>query len=168
MVQALASSTLPKAANDDCGAVYRESVALVERLHRQLLDVVSDDLDRAGRSDLTAIQALLIYHIGEGEFSAGELRARGLYQGSNVSYNLKKLVEAGMLRHEKSPTDKRMVKVSLTDTGIAVCQQLSALFSRHTASLGPVGGIKVESLETANTAFMRLERFWGDQVRFRL
>ena len=80
---------------DQCVSEYQRALTLVERLHRQLLDVVKDDLDRAGHEDLTPVQALLIYNIGEAEWSAGELKSRGFYLGSNVSYNLKKLHDLG-------------------------------------------------------------------------
>ena len=73
--------------------LYLEALTLVERLHRRLLDVIKDEFDRRGRSDINSVQALLLYNIGDKELTAGELRTRGYYLGSNVSYNLKKLVE---------------------------------------------------------------------------
>jgi hypothetical protein len=72
---------------------YLEALTLVERLHRRLLDVIKDEFDRRGSADINSVQALLLYNIGDKELTAGELRTRGYYLGSNVSYNLKKLVE---------------------------------------------------------------------------
>ena len=72
---------------------YLETLTLVERLHRRLLDVIKDEFDRRSRDDINPVQALLLYNIGEKDLTAGELRTRGYYLGSNVSYNLKKLVE---------------------------------------------------------------------------
>ena len=66
-------------------SLYMESLQLVERLHRRLLDVIKDEFDRNGRSDINAIQALLLFNIGNAELTAGELRSRGYYLGSNVS-----------------------------------------------------------------------------------
>ena len=40
--------------------LYLESLQLVERLHRRLLDVIKDEFDRNGRSDINSIQALLL------------------------------------------------------------------------------------------------------------
>ena len=77
--------------------LYLEALTLVERLHRRLLDVIKDEFDRRSRADINAVQALLLYNIGEKDLTAGELRTRGYYLGSNVSYNLKKLVEMGFL-----------------------------------------------------------------------
>ena len=94
-----------------------ESLQLVERLHRRLLDVIKDEFDRNGRSDINAIQALLLFNIGNSELTAGELRSRGYYLGSNVSYNLKKLVDLGFINHQRSRIDRRSVRVSLTPKG---------------------------------------------------
>ena len=92
-------------------------MTLVERLHRRLLDVIKDEFDRRGRSDINSVQALLLYNIGDKELTAGELRTRGYYLGSNVSYNLKKLVEMGFLDHQRSRVDRRSVRIRLTDKG---------------------------------------------------
>src|SRR3981189_3543111 len=82
--------------------LYLEALTLVERLHRRLLDVIKDEFDRRGRSDINSVQALLLYNIGDKELTAGELRTRGYYLGSNVSYNLKKLLELGFLAHHRA------------------------------------------------------------------
>ena len=96
---------------------YLEALTLVERLHRRLLDVIKDEFDRRGRADINSVQALLLYNIGDKELTAGELRTRGYYLGSNVSYNLKKLVEMGFLDHQRSRVDRRSVRIKLTEKG---------------------------------------------------
>jgi DNA-binding MarR family transcriptional regulator len=149
-------------------ADYRMALSLVERLHRQLLDVVKDDLDRAGHDDLTPVQALLLYNIGDQEWSAGELRTRGCYLGSNVSYNLKKLQDLGYIDSGKSANDRRQIRVRLTPSGQALRGQLQGLFARHARTISPVGGIDTKDLASANRTLGRLERFWADQIRFRL
>ena len=96
---------------------YLEALTLIERLHRRLLDVIKDEFDRKGRADINAVQALLLFNIGDKELTAGELRTRGYYLGSNVSYNLKKLVEMGFLDHQRSRVDRRSVRIKLTEKG---------------------------------------------------
>jgi DNA-binding MarR family transcriptional regulator len=157
-------------ASPDIPAVveYKRAISLVERLHRQLLDVVKHNLDKTGHEELTAVQALLIYNIGDAEWSAGELKTRGCYLGSNVSYNLKKLQELGYLASEKSSFDKRQTRVALTADGRALRAQIDSLFNRHGATVRPVGGIETDDLERTNRSLGRLERFWVDQVRFKL
>lgn len=147
---------------------YLKALDLIERLHRQLLDVIKDDLERNGQSDINAVQALLLFNIGDSELTAGELRSRGHYLGSNVSYNLKKLVEADYIFHKRSESDRRSVRVSLTPQGRVVCERIAALYERHTRSISEVGGVTSEDLENIIITLGRLERFWTDQVRYRL
>ena len=68
---------------------YLESLALVERLHRLLLDVIKDEFERVGVIEINPVQALLIFNIADNEVTVGELKSCGYYQGSNISYNLK-------------------------------------------------------------------------------
>ena len=147
---------------------YLQLLHLVERLHRQLLDVIKDELERLGQTDINSVQALLLYNIGDAELTPGELRSRGHYLGSNVSYNLKQLVEKGYIKDERSNTDRRSKRVSLTQAGLDVRDSLSALYNRQLASVEQVGGVDRASIDTTNKALQRLERFWADQVRYRL
>ncbi len=147
---------------------YLQSLTLVERLHRQLLDVIKDEFDRIGKSDVNSVQALLLFNIGDSEMTAGELRSRGHYLGSNVSYNLKKLVEAGYIHHERSELDRRSVRVSLTETGREVSTQVDQLFERHLKTVEEIGGISINDFTTVNNVLFKLERFWTDQIRYRL
>ena len=147
---------------------YLEALNLVERLHRQLLDVIKDELDRRDEREINSVQALLLFNVGDQELTAGELRTRGHYLGSNVSYNLKKLVESGYIHHERSEADRRSVLVRLTPKGEAVRDMLKDLFGRHLSSLEAVGNVAADDLEVLNTSLRRLERFWLDQVRYRL
>jgi DNA-binding MarR family transcriptional regulator len=148
--------------------LYMEALTLVERLHRRLLDVIKDEFDRAGRSDVNSVQALLLFNIGDSELTAGELRTRGYYLGSNVSYNLKKLVEMGYIHHQRSRMDRRSVRVSLTEKGQEVAKIVNTLYERHVRSIDQVGGIDAEDFVALNRSLQRLERFWTDQILYRL
>jgi DNA-binding MarR family transcriptional regulator len=148
--------------------LYMEALTLVERLHRRLLDVIKDEFDRAGRSDVNSVQALLLFNIGDAELTAGELRTRGYYLGSNVSYNLKKLVEMGYIHHQRSRMDRRSVRVSLTEKGQEVARIVNTLYERHVRSIDQVGGIDSEDFVALNRSLQRLERFWTDQILYRL
>ncbi|MBA4783165.1 MAG: winged helix DNA-binding protein [Rhizobiales bacterium] len=153
---------------EDVRPHYLEALRLVERLHRRLLDVIKDEFDRNGRADVNSVQALLLFNIGDSELTAGELRTRGYYLGSNVSYNLKKLVEAGYISHQRSRMDRRSVRVSLTDKGADIAKIVKDLYERHTKSIEKVGGIGSEEFENLNKSLIRLERFWTDQILYRL
>ena len=131
MIKAVASTaveTADRAAGQSTvQSLYLEALTLVERLHRRLLDVIKDEFDRRGRADINSVQALLLYNIGDKELTAGELRTRGYYLGSNVSYNLKKLVELGFLDHQRSRVDRRSVRIRLTPQGQEIRRIVDAL-----------------------------------------
>jgi len=167
------SATVVEAADrqarfDRIEPLYLEALTLVERLHRRLLDVIKDEFDRRGRADINAVQALLLFNVGEKELTAGELRTRGYYLGSNVSYNLKKLVEMGFLDHQRSRIDRRSVRIKLTPKGREVRDTVASLYEKHVRTVEQVGGISRDEFAGLNKALQRLERFWTDQILYRL
>jgi DNA-binding MarR family transcriptional regulator len=147
---------------------YLETLTMVERLHRRLLDVIKDEFDRRGRSDVNAVQALLLFNIGDKELTAGELRTRGYYLGSNVSYNVKKLVEMGYLHHARSRIDRRSVRISLTEKGEEVHRIITGLYEKHATTVEQIGGVMADDFARMNVSLARLERFWTDQIKYRL
>lgn len=147
-------------------AQYLETLGLVERLHRLLLDVIKDEFERLGVLEINSVQALLIFNIGDNEVTAGELKSRGYYQGSNVSYNLKKLVEMGYMHHQRSEIDRRSVRVRLTQKGRTIREIVTKLFARHAEGLEARGIVSPETFEDINGSLKRVERFWTDQIRY--
>lgn len=145
---------------------YLESLAMVERLHRLLLDVIKDEFERLGVLDINAVQALLLFNIGDNEVTAGELKSRGYYQGSNVSYNLKKLVDMGYMHHQKCEIDRRSVRVRLTEKGRLVRDTVDGLFERHSEGLEKQGVLSADGVDRLNHSLKRIERFWSDQIRY--
>jgi DNA-binding MarR family transcriptional regulator len=158
----------PQADERPLKSQYLTSLKIVERLHRLLLDVVKNEFERVGRTDVNSVQALLLYNIGDCELTAGEIRTRGYYLGSNVSYNLKKLVDNGYIHHQRSKTDRRSVRVRLTPKGKEVYGVVNVLFERQLTMIEKVAGLTVPDLKTLNQSLARLERFWIDQIRYRL
>jgi DNA-binding MarR family transcriptional regulator len=145
---------------------YLDALALVERLHRLLLDVIKDEFERVGVLEVNAVQALLLFNIGDNEVTAGELKSRGYYQGSNVSYNLKKLVEMGYMHHQRCEIDRRSVRVRLTQKGRLIRDVVSALFERHADGLQSRGVIDAKGIEDITFSLRRVERYWTDQIRY--
>ncbi len=145
---------------------YLEALALVERLHRLLLDVIKDEFERVGVLEINAVQALLLFNIGENEVTAGELKSRGYYQGSNVSYNLKKLVEMGYMHHQRCEIDRRSVRVRLTQSGREVRDILASLFQRHAEGLESHSVVGPNGMDDINASLKRVERYWSDQIRY--
>ncbi|MEX0327325.1 MAG: MarR family winged helix-turn-helix transcriptional regulator [Ruegeria sp.] len=145
---------------------YLEALALVERLHRLLLDVIKDEFERVGVLEINAVQALLLFNIGDHEVTAGELKSRGYYQGSNVSYNLKKLVEMGYMHHQRCEIDRRSVRVRLTASGREIRSIVAELFARHADGLQSRGVLGPEGIEDITNSLRRVERYWTDQIRY--
>ena len=163
-----AETSEPRSASPEAREAYLTALTFVERLHRRLLDVIKDELDRSGNVEINSVQALLLFNIGDQEMTAGELRSRGHYLGSNVSYNLKKLVEAGYINHQRSEMDRRSVRVRLTQKGREICDTIDTLYNRHIDTISEVGDVSQDELEVINKTLNKLERFWTDQIRFRL
>ena len=145
---------------------YLEALALVERLHRLLLDVIKDECERINVLEINPVQALLLFNIGENEVTAGELKSRGYYQGSNVSYNLKKMVEMGYMHHQRSEIDRRSVRVRLTEKGRSIRDIVAELFARHADGLQSKGVLGSEGIEDITSSLRRVERYWTDQIRY--
>ena|SRR5579872_3784198 len=154
----------PSARHGVAKGVYLEAIHLAERLHRQFLDVVQSELNRASIADVNNVQALILFNIREDELTVGELTNRGYYLGSNVSYNLRKMAEHGYLVQERSPHDRRSVRVRLSDKGLALCRQLDAMFDRQ---LDAVSGMQLGvELKSAARIYRLLERFWISQIGY--
>ena len=139
-------------------------MTLIERLHRQFLEVIKDELDRVGIQDINNVQALILYNIGEDEVTVGELTNRGYYLGSNVSYNLKKMVEYEYLLQQRSTHDRRSVRVRLSDKGRELCSQIGEMFERHAASLGN-DPLSADNLTAANETLRALGNFWSHEAQ---
>lgn len=145
---------------------YLDALALVERLHRLLLDVIKDEFERVGVLEINAVQALLLFNIGDNEVTAGELKTRGYYQGSNVSYNLKKLVEMGYMHHQRCEIDRRSVRVRLTPKGRDIRDVVTGLFVRHADGLQDRGVLGPDGINEIASSLRRVERYWTDQIRY--
>jgi DNA-binding MarR family transcriptional regulator len=153
---------------DEIMPAYTSTILMLERLHRRLLDVVGDALSRAGIEDVNAVQAIMLYNIADQELTVSELRARDYYTGSNSSYNVKKLVEGGFLRYAKSRIDRRTARISLGERGREIYNLVGQAYQKHAATVEQLGGIQAEEFAAINRSLARLDRFWGDQIQYRL
>jgi len=145
---------------------YMSTLSFIERLHRLLLDVIKDEFERLNDIDVTSVQALLLFNIGDNIVTAGELKTGGYYQGSNVSYNLKKLVEGGYISHERCSVDRRAVRIRLTESGIRVRETINNLWIRHVDNFIDRDLMSPEELKAMDTSMRTLERFWTENIRY--
>jgi len=144
---------------------YLELTRLIERLHRRFLDVLRAELNRMSIKDINAVQALLLANIGEEEIAIRDLVERGYYQGSNVSYNIKKLSDMGYLEQERSAHDKRSVTIRLTEKAIGVVNAIRRLEDRNAAALVSQK-VSAGEIETLCDSLRRLERTWSDYIHY--
>jgi DNA-binding MarR family transcriptional regulator len=146
---------------------YLEAVSLIERLHRLFLEVVKCELDSMKVSDINNVQTLVLYNLGNEQISIGELTTRGCYLGSNVSYNLKKMVQNGYIDQVSSKHDRRSYIIKLSSKGIALCKKIDAALDRQVEILENDG---VKSLSEMVDQLRKLESFWdrasSQRVRF--
>lgn len=168
MAQAAAALEYDEDAFDAAAALrqYKLTISFIERLHRLLLDVIKDEFERLRIAEINSVQALLLFNIGAEELTAGELKGRGYYQGSNVSYNLKKLVENGFLHHQRCNVDRRAVRIKLTDKGREIHELVGKLHARHACNFMSMADDDERALEELNDRMERLETFWRKSIRY--
>ncbi len=142
--------------------VYTESIVLIERLHRHFLDVIKAELDRMKMDDINNVQTLILYNISSEQLTIGELTNRGYYLGSNVSYNVKKLVENGYLTQERAPHDKRSTRIKLSEKGLQICQRIDELYQRNVEMLSRE--MDEAELRAINKTLSQLETFWTGYI----
>jgi|TARA_B100000315_G_scaffold220551_1_gene223331 DNA-binding MarR family transcriptional regulator len=108
-----------------------EVIRLLATLHKRFLDEIKSELDRLGVDDINNTQALLLAHIGDESPTISELIHRGYYVGSNISYNVKKLIENGYLISERSFHDRRSTRVRLSERAHRLVEFIEPLFELH-------------------------------------
>ena len=146
---------------------YLDVISLIERLHRHFLEVVKLELEGLGIHDINNVQGMMLFNIGDSEMTVGELTLRGCYLGSNVSYNVKKMVENGYLVQERSLHDRRSIRVRLTEKGTKLRDRVSVMLQRHLEMLSQAA-LNMDDLQATGVTLRRLERFWiraGDLVQ---
>lgn len=144
---------------------YLELTRSIERLHRRFLDVLRAELNRLGIRDINGVQALLLANIGEEQIVIRDLVERGYYQGSNVSYNIKKLSEMGYLEQERSPHDRRSVSIALTPKALNVVDKIRDLEERIAVRLTEQE-LSGDDISGVCETLLRVERAWTDFIQF--
>jgi DNA-binding MarR family transcriptional regulator len=142
---------------------YINMILSIERLHRLFLDVIKSELERLKIEDINNIQTLILYNINEEEITVGELTNRGYYLGSNVSYNVKKLVENEYLIQERAPHDKRSIKIKLSNKGLKLCKLIDDLYQKHSEGLNESGFIDGD-VQMLKSKLELLEKFWTSHL----
>jgi DNA-binding MarR family transcriptional regulator len=114
---------------------YYNSIVMIEKLHRLFLEILKYELKKLNTNDINNIQALVLYNIGENKLSVGGLTSHGYYLGSNVSYNLRKMVENGYIMQTLNDYDRRSSEVKLTQKGLEMYKKIDVIFEQHSKYL---------------------------------
>src|SRR5690242_20430320 len=136
---------------------FIELISLTDRIRRRCLDLVRDELEQLAVRNINPTQALMLLKIGHMTMSPTELIERGDYPGTNPSYNVKRLVECGLVTRERRTRDRRSNAVLLTDKGHHLRRLLLALHRRH-SELAADGPHLVAEVASAADMLRQLER----------
>ena len=137
-----------------------ELFMLAEKTHRQFLDVIQCEIDRLRIRDINSVRALILLNIDDAEMTASELIYRGCYLGTNVSYNLKKLTDAGYIDQVRSTHDRRVIMVRNSAKGIEICSMLREMTDRNSARMSEEF-LRPEGLVACAKTLGALQRFWA-------
>jgi DNA-binding MarR family transcriptional regulator len=159
------ASRVPRGVATTVKQSYLDTIRLIERLHRRFLDVIKTELDRLGIEDINNVQTLILSNIGSETLTVGELTARGYYLGSNVSYNVKKLVENGYLSQERSPHDRRMTRVRVSEKGLELTERIDQLYRLNADELEREV-VSAEELQSTNHVLTAIERYWSNYITY--
>ncbi|WP_415904296.1 MarR family winged helix-turn-helix transcriptional regulator [Neptuniibacter sp. QD48_55] len=143
---------------------FLDCLRLIERLHRRILDILKYRLEALGYTDINSVQALLLHNIADREMTASELRTRGYYLGSNVSYNLKKMVGNGYIKQERSEHDLRSVRIKLSPKGLAIHNLIAELFDQQLEEISAERLMEENDMSILRSNLRQLERFWDQQM----
>jgi DNA-binding MarR family transcriptional regulator len=147
------------------GTTHLDIVRVIERLHRRSLDLMRTDLIKAGITDLSPSQVMMLFTIGMADLSVRELIERGYYLGSNASYILKRLVEGEYIIRTTSERDRRSARVRLSEKGIALCETIKRI-DRVYHQLVTRSEEEARELAITFQTLMRLEKAWSNAVRY--
>ena len=111
--------------------MYVNNILIVSTIQRVFMKNIQFFLSQGGVSGVNPTQALIIYHIGKNRVKVNEIIKNHFYEGSNPSYNLKKMLEADYLKKTPSLNDRRVLWVSLSEKGGMLHQEMEDFFQKQ-------------------------------------
>jgi DNA-binding MarR family transcriptional regulator len=111
---------------------YFKAILTMEKMYRLFCEeIVKVELRRLKLDDINNVQCILLYNIGMdtiGDLTFTELKSRGYYLGSNVSYSLGKLIENKYVLQRRSVQDGRVIYLILSEKGKDLFSKLDDIF----------------------------------------
>ncbi|MGA0562230.1 MarR family transcriptional regulator [Ancylobacter sp. VNQ12] len=158
-------SSFSSEASSEPVVTHLEIARLIERAHRRFLDLLRIELARLGTDDISPSQVMLLFTIGNDELSVRDLLERGHYLGSNASYNLKQLVDAGYVHRSASLRDRRSARLRLTSKAQHLCDSIRSMHDNVHRNGGREESEAYE-LGITYTVLRRLEILWTGSLRY--
>lgn len=147
---------------------FSNLLQVIEKIDHLRHLLVQEALDRADLSGVTSVQGYIVARIEDSDrVPAGDFYRRGLYLGSNVSYNLNKLIEANLLTKFQDKDDKRVFRVSITSAGKEVRRVVRATERQLADRLAKVMGQPLD-LPAFHRNLNELENFLSHELRYRV
>ena len=125
-------------------------------LMRQILSSVGQEVERQlAHTELTNAQWIPLYKLYTGKCNtAAELAREGQLDAGAMTRMLDRLEAKGLLRRERSATDRRVVTISLTAEGIAAAREIPKVLSRVQNAY--LAGFSEPEFETLKTLLRRV------------
>lgn len=160
-----ANIRVPEVATALHPVMHLDLMRVIERMHRRHLDLLRADLMRHGVDDVSPAQVMMLFTIGTGDISVRNLIERGYYLGSNASYSLKRLIEAGYVQRTTSERDRRSARLRLSDKGLELCRLVRTVDQDYQVRLVR-GQDQAHDLNVTYRTLVRLEQEWTQAVRY--
>jgi len=164
MNEQITSGLMSKVKVEQATSQFIRAVGLIDRLQAKHHEIIARMLEARNLTELTAVQAVMLYNLGDREIMAGEMRSRGIYLGSNVSYNLKKLVGLGYLEQRPSPHDKRASHVRLTEKGKAIHDLVGQTYAAHVQKILATCPIDFQDVINLENILQVVDQFWSQEL----
>src|SRR5438309_1070865 len=105
------------------------------RAHATLMRRLDTDLERETGLALADFDVLAQLATADGELRMTELADRALISRSGMSRRVARLVDEGLVRRDRAPSDARGVVVALTDAGMARLAETAPAHARGISQL---------------------------------
>jgi DNA-binding MarR family transcriptional regulator len=137
---------------------YLRIFSLSENLNHTFLQSLKRNLVKNKINDINSIQCLILYNIGTKKINVSDIKNQNYYIGSNVTYNLQKMIENNYLIKEKSLLDGRNQEIKLSKKGLSLYMQLNQIFSEWNKNIKN-NGFSEKDIEEGEKALLRLKAY---------
>ncbi len=129
------------------------------RISSVFMEIIRLEIERIGVYNLTAAQYIILQHLGNDRIPVGDLSLRSSYFGTNISYNVRKMVENEYIIQEKSQHDQRTHYVSISPKSKELIAKIDQALDEHGDLLHKYG-IDRKYFEEILSSIGKVDDFW--------